>query len=194
MVFFCSFVVGLCGLHFVFEVSEGDGFAVGGNFSNELLFARVEAYSFIFRAGVLSFFGIAVVLGAACGAEVCLSIVEAVMVDVINNVAGRNFNYTSMHVNGSSYFSCRGVALGVKRAAVFSNVPFVFAERFIIFGINNGKHALCQGYPAERIAVAEAAIDKRSKDYYAFDNTRDGNNKINCTRSAFIIKNYEFRM
>ncbi len=194
MVFFCGFVVGLSGLDFVFEISEGDGIAVGGYFSDKLLFAGVEAYAFILRAGVFSFFRIAVVLGATCGAEVCLSIVETVMVDVVNDMAGRDFYYTAVHVNRGRCFSCGGVALSVKGIAVFGNVPFVFAEPFEIFGINDGEHALRQGYPAERIATAEAAIDEHSKDQYSFESSRDGNDEINFARSANKIKNYEFRM
>ena len=68
----------------------------------------------------------AVVLGAGSGAEVCLSIVQAVMIDVVNDVAGWDFYDTAVHVNGGGVFSCRGVALGVKGVAVLSNVPFAF--------------------------------------------------------------------
>ena len=68
MVFFCGFVVGFCGLDFIVEISEGDGIAIGGDFGDELLFAGVEAYTFIFRAGVFSFFRLAVILGAGCRA------------------------------------------------------------------------------------------------------------------------------
>ena len=68
MVFFCGIVVGFCGFDFIVEISEGDGFAVGGNVGNELLFAGGEAYTFIFRAGVFSFFRVAVILGAGCRA------------------------------------------------------------------------------------------------------------------------------
>jgi len=160
VVFFCGFVVGFCGQDFVSEVTELDGIAIGGNFGNELLFAGIVAYTFVFRAGVFSFFRVAVVLGAGRGAEVRLSIVEAVMIDVVNDTARGDFYYTAVHVNGGRVFSCRGVALGVKSVAVLSNVPFVFAEPIVIFGVNDGKLALCKGYPAERIAVAEAAIEK----------------------------------
>ena len=184
MVFFGCDIICLCGPDFVFEVSEGDGIAVGGYFGDELLFAGVEAYTFILRAGVFSFLRIAVVLGAARGAEVRLSIVEAVMVDMVNDIARGDFYYTTVHVNGGGYFSCGGVALGVKGAAVFGNVPFVFAEPFVIFGVNDGKHTLCQGYAAERIAVAEAAIGEHGKYQYAFDSSRDRNNEINFARSA----------
>jgi len=127
MVLHGGFVVGFCGQDFVFEVSEGDGIAIGGYFGDELLFAGVEAYAFVFRAGVFSFLRIAVVLGAACGSEVRPAIVEAVMVDVVNDMAWRDFYYTAVHIDWCPYFSCWGVALGVKGVAVFGNVPFVFA-------------------------------------------------------------------
>ena len=68
----------------------------------------------------------AVVLGAGSGAEVCLSIVQAVMIDVVNDEAGGDFNYTAVHVNWGRVFSCGGVAFGVKSVAVLSNVPFAF--------------------------------------------------------------------
>ena len=48
MVYFCGFVVGLCGLDFIVEISEGDGIAICGDFGDELLFAGVEAYPFVF--------------------------------------------------------------------------------------------------------------------------------------------------
>lgn len=48
VVFFCCFVVGFCGPGFIIEVSEFHGISIGGNFCNELLFAGVVAYTFIF--------------------------------------------------------------------------------------------------------------------------------------------------
>jgi hypothetical protein len=184
VVFFCGFVVGFCSLNFIVEISEGDGIAVGGYFGNELLFAGVEAYTFVFRAGVFSFFRVAVVLGSGRGAEVRLSIVEAVMVYVVNDAALGDFYYTAVHVDGARVFFCWGVALGITSVAVLSNTPSVFAELFVIFGVNDCKLALCQGYAAERIAVAEAAPGEHSKDQYAFDSSRDGNNEINFARSV----------
>ena len=184
MVFFGCFIVGLCGFDFVFEVTEGDSIAVGCDFSNELFFTGVVAYAFVLRAGVFSFFPVAVVLGAGHGAEVCLSIVEAVMVDVVNYPARGDFYDTAVHVNGTRVFSCVGIALGVKCAAVLSDVPFVFTELFVIFGINEGKHTLCKVYAAERIAVAEAAPSEHSKKQYAFYRGWDGNDEINFARSV----------
>ena len=179
-----GFVVGFCGLDFIFEVSEGDGIAISCDFGDELLFSGIEAYAFVFRACVFSFFRVAVVLGAGGWAQVGLSIVEAVMIDVVNDAAGRDFYDTAVHVNRGRCFSCGGIALGVRSVAVFSNMPSVFAELFVIFGVNDGKPALCQGYAAERIAVAEAATGKHSKNQYAFYSSRDGNYEINFACSA----------
>ena len=143
-----GFVVGFCGLDFIVEVSEGDGIAIGCDFGDELLFAGVVAYTFVFRAGVFSFFRVAIVLGTGCGTEVGPAIVEAVMVDVVNDAAGGDFYNTAVHVNGGRVFSCGSVALGVKCISVLSDVPIVFTEHFVIFGVNEGKLALCQGYAA----------------------------------------------
>jgi len=89
-------------------------------------------------------------------AHVYLSIVKAIMIDVVNNEAGRDFYYEAVHINGGRVFSFGGVALGVKSVAVLSDVPFVFTWRFVVFWVNDGKFALCQGYTTVRIAVAEA--------------------------------------
>jgi len=48
VVFFGGFVVGFCGLDFVFEVSEGDGIAISGDFSDETLLAGVPIYTLVF--------------------------------------------------------------------------------------------------------------------------------------------------
>ena len=48
VVFFSGFVVGLCGLDFVFEVSERYCIAIGCDFSNETLLAGVPIYTFVF--------------------------------------------------------------------------------------------------------------------------------------------------
>lgn len=65
------------------------------------------------------------------------------MVDVVNDAAGRDFYYAAVHVNGARVFSGRGVTLGVKCAAVLSDVPFVFTELFVIFGVNDCKLTFC---------------------------------------------------
>ena len=106
------------------------------------------------------------------------------MIDVVNYPARGDFYYTAVHVNGARVFFCGSVALGVRSVAVLSDMPIVFAERFVIFGVNEGKPALCQGYAAERIAVAEEATGEYCKDQNAFYRGRDGNYEINFARST----------
>lgn len=70
----------------------------------------------------------AIILGAGCRADIGLSIVQAVMIDVVRHHAGRDLHYLAVHVDGNaaSFSAERGVALGVKGVAVLGNVPFVF--------------------------------------------------------------------
>ena len=51
------------------------------------------------------------------------------MIDVVNDEAGRDFYYVAVHITGDGAFDIFAgcVALGVKGAAIFSNVPFVSA-------------------------------------------------------------------
>jgi hypothetical protein len=65
------------------------------------------------------------------------------MVDVVNDMAGRDFYDTAVHVNGGRVFSGGGVALCVRSVAVLGDVPIVFVELFVIFGVNDGELALC---------------------------------------------------
>ena len=68
-------VVGLCGFALVFEVAEGDGITISGNFRYPLLVAGVPAYTFVSGASVFSFLGVAVILGTGYKAKIGLSIV-----------------------------------------------------------------------------------------------------------------------
>lgn len=63
-------------------------FAVGGNSCIPDLVAAVEIEAFVFRAGFfVSFLSVAVVLCAGGRAEVCLSIVQTAVADVVDYVA-----------------------------------------------------------------------------------------------------------
>jgi hypothetical protein len=86
------------------------------------------------------------------------------MIDMVNQHAWTGFYDIPVHVNGSGDFSCGGVTLGVKGAAVFGDVPFVSVEPIEVVGVNDCKFALGERYAAERIAVTEAAIQKERED------------------------------
>jgi len=70
---------------------------------------------------------VAVVLGAGCEAEVFLSIIEAVVIDVVDDEPGGDVHYLAVHVDGG--WSCvsagGGISFGVEGVGVFGEVPFV---------------------------------------------------------------------
>jgi len=69
------------------------------------------------------------VLSEGCGAEVCLSVVEAVVVDVVDEHSGRNFDDEIVHLgvlSGHGFAVCEGMD-GVICVGGFVGVPFVFA-------------------------------------------------------------------
>jgi len=64
-----------------------------------------------------------------CDSEVCLSVVESVVIDVVDDHAGRDFDYVAVHEVGEVRFFIAGRAgpLGIICAGglVFGGVPFV---------------------------------------------------------------------
>jgi len=62
-------------------------------------------------------------------------------------------------------------------------VPFVFGERPVIIGVNDGIFAPGEGDAAESVAVAGVAIGKNGENTYAFNTYRDGNDEINNSHS-----------
>ena len=62
-----------------------------------------------------------------------------------------------------------------------SGVPFVSAEAGVIVGVDDGVFALGEGYSAERVAVAEAAIEKQKPDDRLFEDLGDVKDELdNC--------------
>ena len=69
------------------------------------------------------------VLGEGCGTDVCLSIVKAVVVDVVDEHSGGNFDDEIVHLSvlsGLLFAVCERMD-GVKGVGGFVDVPFVFA-------------------------------------------------------------------
>ena len=79
------------------------------------------------KAGFSDFSAIARVLSSRGGAEVCLSIVQSVMIDVVNEHVIGNLKDLAVHFDDDSLFiffeaDCSN---GVKGAFTPGNVPFV---------------------------------------------------------------------
>ena len=69
---------------------------------------------------------IAAVLGVRCQAEVCFSIIQAVMVDMVYEKMLERVDYLAVHLNIKSLFPGPGGSGGIIGISVFAGVPFVF--------------------------------------------------------------------
>ena len=88
----------------------------------------------------------AAVLSSGGESEVGLSVVEAVVVNMVDEQAGGVVHYLAVHVNifGLSIFTERGVSLGVKSGCdTFCIVPIIIYQARVIFGVNDGKFSAC---------------------------------------------------
>lgn len=160
---FGSFVVCLCGLHFVVEASEVPALAVAAYLDVPFLRFLVEAHAFVLRGWVLfEVYAVVAVLPVCCRSQVSFSIVEAIMVDVIDVQVIGQIENLAVHQN---MLPCaladthRPVC--VTRVPGLIGLPFVLVQMLEIVRIDDSILALGKGYPAKGIAVAEAPIAKR---------------------------------
>jgi len=167
MIELCGLVVGLGGGELILEISDGGSLAIRADLGDPAFFPAVPGDAFVSGgAGLSDSSGVAIILGAGGRADIGLSVVQAVMIDVVRHHTGRDLHYLAVHVNGdtASVSAERGVALGVEGVAVFGDVPFVLVQSLVIFGIHDGEFALGQAYPAKGVAVAKPTIEKHGKD------------------------------
>lgn len=76
------------------------------------------------------------------GSDVCLSVVDSVVIDVVDDHAGRDFDYAAVHKVGETRFVIASWAcpLGIICAGGlgFDGVPFVAVEARVVFGVDDG--------------------------------------------------------
>lgn len=128
VVLFGGFVVSFGGGELILEIPDGGSLAIRADFGDPAFFPAVPGDAFVSGgAGLSDSSGVAIVLGASGRADIGLSVVQAVMIDVVGHHAGRDLHYLAVHINGDTMCSSaeRGVTLGVKGVAVLGNVPFV---------------------------------------------------------------------
>lgn len=120
------------------------------------------------------------VLCAGGEAEVGLAVVEAVVVNMVDEHSDGMVHYLAVHVNilDFSFFAARGVSLGVKSGGEFCGVPVVFYQTGIIFGVNDGEFASREGYAAKGVAEANPPIQEQDKDSRLFEPVRDFDNNF----------------
>ena len=113
-------------------------------------------------------------------ADVCLSIVESVVVDVVGEEAGRDVDDEVVHVHvlsGPVFAVCEGVD-GVKGVGTFVGIPFVLFQAVVIFGIDDGEFVFSEGDFSEGIAEPDASVYEKKGDAFFFEEFCDSKNNL----------------
>ncbi len=126
---------------------------------------------------------VAGVLRAGGGAEVGLAIVPAVLVDVIDEHAGRRRQHLAVHRDAlrPPVAQTRGAG-GVIRPRPLADVPVVAGQARIVIRINDGVAALGQRDPAEGVAVADPTPQQRQRHAGPSQPQRNGHNDLDGPR------------
>jgi hypothetical protein len=77
-----------------------------------------------------------------------------------------------------SAFSTSSIALRIKGVQGSVSTPLVLAEALIIVGVNDSELAPSQGYAAEGVAVANAAVEKQYRNERLFQKIRNVKNEL----------------
>ena len=98
MIFSSSIIVGAGGVEFVFEVAEEFHFVVDADLGGPLIHRFFPADTLVLRTACFGEFSpVAYVLGISCDPQICLSVVEAVLVDVVGDEAFGDFDDFVVH-------------------------------------------------------------------------------------------------
>ena len=122
-----------------------------------------------------------------CRAEVGLSIVEAVMVYMVNEkMVGRVDNLT-VHLNRHPLFAFADsdTSGGIKCIFELFGVPFMFVQSLEIFRVNYSVFALCKWDSAEGVAIADAAVEQYQSHKRACQVIRNRDGKIELNSRPF---------
>ncbi len=149
VVFLGRLVIRAGGVELVIEVAEVVGFVLEADGCRPFLgsFAPVDA--FVFRACPGGPAGVSAVLGEGAQAQVLLSVVQAVMVDVVHNQVVRGLHDLAVHLDALAAGFSGGVAI---LARPFRE-PGILAQARIVLGIDDGEFAPRQRDQARRAAA-----------------------------------------
>ena len=88
--------------------------------------------------------GIVRIAASSDRTQVCLSVVQAMMIDVVNNEAMRDVNDEAVHFYVQQLLGgFRPLASdGIKCTARLSSVPSIFGQARIVIGINDSEFSL----------------------------------------------------
>ena len=80
------------------------------------------------------------------------------MIDVVDDEMVRRVHYFTVHLNIVSLIPEAITTADIEGICALDDIPLVFIQPLEILRIDDGVFALCQRYPAERIAVAEPSV------------------------------------
>ena len=104
-------------------------------------------------------YAIVAVLHGCGGSEVRFAIIEAVMVDMIDEKVVRRVDNLSVHLDMLPLVETHmNPPDGIPGVFGLIGVPFVFIQSPEIFRIDDGVLSLCQRYPAEGVVVAGTSV------------------------------------
>ena len=161
MIFSSGFVVCFGGFEFACKGAEVDSFAIDADAGAPSLHIVRPVDALVFRARVrFELPPVPDVLRVRCRPEVRLSIVQAVMVDVVAEHAGGNIDEKTVHLEIFSLFlfSVRQRVYRVPGARAFLGVPFVGPQPVVIFGIDDREFSTRKRDFPESVAVPDPPI------------------------------------
>ena len=130
MIFSGGFIIRAGGFDFVVDISDGLVFAIKTYLGLPFLYVFMPGYSLVFRWRVFCLKDVRPVediLCACCGPEVGFSIVETIMVDMVEDKAVWRLDYFVVHLDVEPFAACAdsGVSAGIEGVFALDSIPFV---------------------------------------------------------------------
>jgi len=144
VIFSSRSIVGTGGVDFVIKVAEVVGLVIAGYRGCPFLVPFVPADAFVFRGFRPDVAEVAAVLGKGADAEVLLPVIQAVVVNVVNDQMVRGVEDFAVHFDAFAVFFASGVVI-FRRTF---RKPGILAQARVVFGIDNGELSAGQRYQA----------------------------------------------
>jgi hypothetical protein len=187
VVLFCGFVVCLCRVDLVFEAANVDRPAMGADSHGPFSGGLSEGYALVLRCCAAEFSPVACILRTGGGSEISLSIIDAIVINMIDEHSVRNFNEVAMH-SQSLFLTgfCDWCGAGcIEVAGAFNVVPFIGRKALVVLRIDLGIPRPGKSNPSEGIAVAQAAVKQQQTNAKPLKPNRDVNKPSNANPSAW---------
>ena len=74
--------------------------------------------------------------------QIAFAVVQAVVVDVVNEQAGRDLDNEPVHVDLAALYRAFDTPCSIESPGTLDDVPFISGEAGVVFGIDDGYLAL----------------------------------------------------